>query len=198
MLSLIQNRLPSRREAALVFTACAFVINFWSIFNILNWMPSFLLHLRWWEILAVVSYIQAFALLESVIIFGVIVLAGVILPYRALRSDWVNKGSIFILVTGTWMVVYRYLPDILPQLIARAGALAVRFAIPETRVYLWTIGLFLFVWIASYLVGLRGLYGIASRKANRMQEFLERLQVLTYLYLSTGLIGAVIVLLRNL
>ena len=202
-MAIIKHRLPSRSEAWLLFIACAFVVNVWSIFNLLRWMPSLLGHLKPVEILVVFSYTQVFALIESIVVFVAILLIGFILPQGALRDHWIAKGSIIVFITGLWTVGYHYFADLLSAWRDFVDFLYPRLGLQVSEVGLLTAGFAIMViaWITSYIIVLRRLYARIRQKeafADRIHNLVERLAVLTLLYLASGLLGGIVVLIRNL
>jgi hypothetical protein len=73
----------------LTLSSILFVINVWTIVNILRAIPSWIMSRTVWEVIGIISYPLTFALLESVLLLlGLVILAG-ILPGKFLREKFV-------------------------------------------------------------------------------------------------------------
>ena len=92
------NRSPTKQEALLVFSACIFPIHIWITIVFLYNFPSLILKASLWQILGVLAYSLVFALIESLLLFGFLVLLVVILPRKVLRERFVHLGTLLALV----------------------------------------------------------------------------------------------------
>jgi hypothetical protein len=193
----IRQRLPSKQEARSLFFACAFTVNAWSIYNLLRWMPSMLPRLRIPQTVIIVSYTQAFALLESLVVFLAIISAGVILPKGALRDHWVAKGSSFLFISTAWAILYHNFPAFVPvwsrlgQIIDSIIATAVG---GQTTFFGFTI--FVIAYISLYVILLLGVFIRIQQKptfADGLQTLVDRMLVLALAYILIDLLGVFIV-----
>lgn len=91
---MIVQRLPAKRDAWLVFSACIFPLHIWATIVFLYNFPSLILKANIWEIAGVLAYMLVFALLESFFLFIFLVLLSAILPSRLFRERFVYLGSI--------------------------------------------------------------------------------------------------------
>lgn len=173
-----RSRFAPRRDILLLFGACVFPVQVWSIVNVLREVPAWVLRLSLWDLIGVIAYTQAFALLESAIIFLVLILLGAILPGRLFRDRFVAQGSMAVFLTSAWAVAAHYSDD------------AIR---------LWSAKMFL-LGFAVYLASVAVFYGLIHRHdrlAEAIRSLVERLLVLSLLYVSIDVLSLLIVAFRN-
>jgi hypothetical protein len=177
-LAIFRNRFPSRRDIVLVFAACVFPVHVWSTLNLLREVPAWVLRLSSWELIGVIAYAQAFAFLESVIILLVLVLLGAILPARLLRDGFVAQSSIMVFVASGWAIAVHYNSE------------AVRlWGLKEF--FLWSV--LCFATVAVFCV----LAHRYKRLERLLGSFIERLTVLSYVYVLLDLLSLFVVIVRN-
>lgn len=100
-LHLIISRLPSRQDSFLVLSACIFPIHSWHTIVFLYNIEKLVKKATIFQLFGVYSYILLIALLESLTLFGFIVLISIILPERLFRDRFVYLGaSLAILLAG--------------------------------------------------------------------------------------------------
>jgi hypothetical protein len=183
----ITSRLPERKELREVFNVVLFSVFGWSIRGFLFKMPSFLLYFGLKNNLAILCYMLAFALIETLIVTGVLALISMLLPARVLRKGFAYKGFLTILVASIALILfqgfsqvnffkdveasnYSSVPPLVVGLVVAVAALVVLFWIfqrwPRFQKYLLTL--------------------------------VEQFGVFTYIYVPLGLIGLVVVIIRNL
>ena len=75
-MGIFKSRRLSRGDLSLSFVAIAFPVHVWAIINILDFLPAWLLRLSTWELAGVISYPLVDALLESCILWVVLVALG--------------------------------------------------------------------------------------------------------------------------
>src|SRR5512138_2561192 len=93
----LRTRLPSRRDSLLAFGVVLFAVFGWSIRGFLYKLPSFALYFNLGSNLAIFSYMMAFALLESLLVTGLLIVFSVLLPSSWFRSGFAYKSFIFVL-----------------------------------------------------------------------------------------------------
>jgi len=183
----IQTRLPARRDAFLVFGVVLFAVFGWSIRGFFYKLPAFSLYFGLGANLAILSYMMAFALFESVVVTGALVLIGALLPSGWLRSGFAYKGFLIVLVTTVAMILFEgwYRADFLKDLLAGQT-----YPVPP------------FIWGAVGSVLVLALLLRLFRWKPRLQQYaldmVERLSLFTYIYVPLGIIGLVVVIVRNL
>jgi hypothetical protein len=171
----------------LVFGAVIFAVYGWSIRGFFYKLPSFMLYFGLGANLAILCYMLAFALLESLLVTSLLVLVSVILPSRWLKAGFAYKAFLVILVATIAMILFEgyyraaFLKDILagqtypfpPFILGMAGSILALAAL------LW-----LFHW--------------KPRLQAYALDVAERMSLFTYIYVPLGIIGLVVVLARNL
>ena len=175
---IIQQRLPHRQEVVYVFSVAVFVVFGWSLRGFFNLLPSFLRNQTPNGILGILSYMMAFALVESLLVIGGLVLASVVLPGKWYKEGFAHKSFLIILVAAIWIIrLQGYLSDEWPAKEILIQGFGVAFLI-----------LILLLVIVHFLKPLQ----------NLVLEVEDRLQVFLYLYVPVGILGVLIIIIRNL
>ena len=172
------TRFPERLEIEAALGFLLFAVFTWSIRGFLSELPSFLLYYTLGNILGIFSYMMAFALLESLLIMGLLLLAAFILPERWLRQHFARKATVLILVVGGAMI---YLQTILT------------FQLPSLKEVALVAGLPL-----MSLVVLLYFVNSNQRVQAVLDNILERFKIFSYIYIPLGLIGFFVVIVRNI
>ncbi len=182
-----------RQGLASLFLTCAFPFHFWTlilVFRDISWLTA---RTNVWDAIGVASYAMLFAFVESVAVFLVVALAGLIVPWRWPSDRRIAFLGMLLLITAAWGMIAQllflwnvFLPAqaILylrnsghPLRLLYAGALAI-----VTPTVLLPVFLFL-----------------RSKKAvPLMQNLMERFSLLAMVYLPLDLLGLVIVIIRNI
>jgi len=178
-LATFKARLPSRRDLWVTFSSIIFVINVWAIINILRAVPSWILSRTIWEMIGIISYPLAFALLESVLfLFGLVIFA-VILPGKLLRENFVSQGSLAGLIATIGMVLaHLYGKD---------------FGIWSVRGFGKYLLLLIGIIIASWI-----LINFFKRLIKIIESIAERLPPLSIVYLALDILAIIIIAVRNI
>ena len=174
----ITNRLPARIEIEFVFGFLVFAVFTWSIRGFLLEIPAFLLYYRLPDIFGIFSYMMAFALLESVLIMGIILLLTIIFPTRWLCQGFAYKSTAILLIFGGAMI---YLQKILTFQLPTIKELLLVTAIPLLS-----------------LIVLLFLLSTNQRLRTIIDATLERFRIFSYIYIPLGLIGFVVAIFRNI
>jgi hypothetical protein len=131
-----------------------------------------------WDLSGVIAYILAFALFESLLVLLCVIVIAYILPGRFFRKRFVANSTLLILLTSGW-------------------AIAAHFN--NQAISLWGLRDFLF-WFGIYIASIGLFYGLLLRfnsMERAMNALADRLTVLVYLYTPLSILGAIILLLRN-
>jgi hypothetical protein len=180
-------RLPARSDILLVWGVVLFAVFGWSIRGFLYKLPSFALYFGVGANLAIVCYMLAFALLESMLVTGLLVLFGMLLPAGWLRDGFTYKSFLIIFDTSLAMVLFEgyYKADFFKDILAGAT-----YPFPP----------FVEGAAASFMLLSALLWLFRSRP--RLQKYVlyvvEQLSLFTYIYVPLGIVGLVVVLIRNL
>jgi hypothetical protein len=186
-LKVMRKKLPMRAEVLSVFNVLIFVVFGWSIRGFLFEIPSFLLYLSLGDITAVVFYMMAFAFFECVLLTGGLVIVSMILPSNWFKTGFGYKGFLIILVATTCFILFQgyykvgffqnflnndYSP-LRPVLIGMGSGLVV-------------------------LGGLFWLFHNRPRLQKYLSTFIEQFSVFSYIYVPLGVIGILVVFVRNI
>jgi hypothetical protein len=157
-------------------------LHIWSIIIFFFNLPAVAMRANTWMVLGVFSYIQVFALIESVIIFIFLVFVNISLPENLFRDRFVAQGTLLFLATFFWLLPIHLSLDIMP-------------VISNYMNY----SLFLFIWTALFLVMLIG-GSMFLRRFNQIEiqitHFAERIFTLAVIYVVVDLACFLIVFIR--
>jgi hypothetical protein len=151
----------------------------WSVIGMLNdGLPGWSLQMRAWDVIGVVAYVQAFALVESTAVFLPILCLSILLPPSWFRDKFVALGTGFVYLSAGWSV---FAQD------------------HDNALRTWGYQQLL-PWVGAYLASLL-LFAVLIHRSSRVEaliiSFVDRLTVLASAYLFVALAAVVIVLLRN-
>jgi len=169
----------SRKTHIYLFAACAFFIHVWSIFNLLKEVPAWILRLNLWDLVAVIAYTQIYALVESLIVFLMLVFLSLALPLPRNETRFVAQISLVIVLTAAWVVLAHSEDEILST---------------------WGIRQFL-PWILMYSLSLIAALFIVYRSRTLeklLLTFVERITVLSFIYVFVDLLSVFVVIIRNI
>jgi hypothetical protein len=179
----LKAKLPSRQEAFAVFSVILFIVFSWTLYRVFWWVPSWLEYLSIWGILIIVSYVLAFALFESLAVFILVATIGLILPKKYFKDQYIVQGCSLAALLG--LVAF---------LVQRKISLIYRLELWQTVAYPWLI-----------LLGILALVPVISMVFKRFQGLArlalavaERMTIFAYVYMPLGLIGLLVVVIRNL
>jgi hypothetical protein len=162
-----------------MFASCVFLVYSWSILTFLHRLPGWMLHLSIQEILGMFAYALASALVESLTIPFLLVVPATLLPARYFRDKFAAHGTLTMLVVAFWAVVFQYI-------------YASTRKWDSHKMLLWSV-LFLSSLLLSWML---------VQRLERLEKVLnwlgERLTAFLYIYVPLGLLGLVVVLVRNI
>jgi hypothetical protein len=164
----------TRQGLTQIFVYCAIPIHIWAIINMLRDIPSWLLYMRIWEVIATICYTLCFALFETLIVLLVVLLAGLIVPRRWVLEKYVPLCSVWLTELAVMAIVMQhFITQYLPK-----------------RLMLGSCVLILGV---STLIVLRfpGIGKVA-------RAISERLSVLSFIYIILDVLGVFVVVARIL
>lgn len=159
--------------------ACAIPVHVWSIVNWLRDVEAWLLRFDAWGFATIVGYIQAFALLESVIAVSFFLLLGVILPRSFFIDHFASQSAVTMLVATAWIAYFH-------------------LNFHSVTTLRWTS---LLIWLLSLGITMLAA-NIALLQSNRLEaavaEIVDRFTLLALLYVALDLVGVAILLVRNI
>lgn len=189
-------RLPfrySKQDLWSLFLITAFPIHVWTIILVLRDLSWVTERTNVWDAIGVGSYGLVFAFIESVVVFLILVLLGLLIPGKWREEKRLALLAVLFLVIASWAIagqLYFLAGITLPGWIYR---LLAQSSHPLQVLYGGVLSLVLVtVLIPTALV-------IQSGKAMRVvRGLIERLSLLTLIYLFLDFVGLVIVILRNI
>ena len=192
MMHSLTNRY-SRQDLWSLFLICAFPLHFWTLILVFRDMSWVIERTNLWDGIGVASYGMLFAFAESLVLFVVIALLGLLTPAHWTGDRRIAFLSLLVIITAVWGMLRQllFLWNVsLPAPILRFVAQSEH---PLRLLYAISLAVVLPTVLVPVYLFLR-----SHRSVRFMQELTERLSVLTWLYLLFDLAGLVIVILRNL
>lgn len=174
----LKNRIVSRNELIYALAASIFVIHIWSIYNMLEQIPAWILRLGYWDLAGVISYTLVFALIESLIVILFLIILAAVLPARIFKDKFVAISSAFIFLAAAWIVpIHLY----------------------EKSIRSWGIkGMLPLLVLAGISFGVSYALVMYSNKFEiYVNRFMQRVTVLAYVYVFIDLIAVIIIVSRN-
>lgn len=180
-LGIFKYKWSAKAEYFKLFLVCSIPIHIWAYINLFNDIPAMQLQMSIWRILSVASYVLAFALFESLLIFGLIFLICLLLPERLFGVKLIHLVAI-IVITVSILISFIHLYDY------------------------WEIDSLSFAdWIVSWVlfglfVTITLLFFITryKRVQKGFQSVIDRLAVLSLVYISLDILGLFVITVRNL
>jgi len=176
-----------------LFLICAFPLHLWTLifaFRDISWLTE---RTNLWDAIGVVSYGMIFAFVESVVIFLVLVLLGLILPAQWYSDRRIAFLSLLILLTSVWGMISQLLLVWSVPLPIQAIQFLRSSNHPLRILYAACLG------VVTPTILLPLYFFIKSKKSMAfMQDLMERLSLLAAFYLFFDFVGLIIVIIRNI
>lgn len=176
-----RNKWSTKSEYFRLFLVCAFPVHFWAYINLLNDMPSMVLEMGVWRIMGVAAYVLVFALLESIFVFGLLLLISFVLPERLFGVKFVHVGTIFIL-TSSFCFLFIHLYS--------------QWEIKSLSFEYW-LALWVLIGLSVFLIAVYWLT-VNQRVQKLFQSGIESLAVLSLAYISLDMVGLLVIIIRNI
>ena len=177
----LKSKIPSWSELLPVFSILIFLVFTWTLYRMFWYLPSWLGDLPVWDVLIMAAYVLSFALFESLVMLGLMVLIALILPSRIFRQDFVAQASALALLLGAGAYLLQRKMGILYELSLRQLAFYPLVVLAAILVFI-----LVFSYLFKRFEGLRRL----------VHKFAEWMTVFAYIYVPLGLLGLVVVILR--
>ena len=176
-----------------LFLMCVFPQHLWTLvlaFRDMSWLIE---RTNIWDAVGNASYALLFAFIESLLVFGLLALVGLVAPKQWEVNRRVAFLTLLLFVTVIWAMVAQllylwniWLPPILVQFIASTRR-------PLVMLYLFSLAL------VAPTVSLPVLVFLRSKKAlPALLDLMDRLSTLSMLYLFLDMVGLVVVIIRNI
>jgi hypothetical protein len=101
----IAARVPPAADIVRTYLACLFPIQAWSVYALLHELPAWLVQLSAWDVIGVVSYTEALALVESLVVFIPVLALAIVLPSAWLKRHFVAAGTGAVYLAATWFAL---------------------------------------------------------------------------------------------
>jgi hypothetical protein len=181
--STLRNRLPDRRQFIPVLSTIVFIVFTWTIYHALYQVPGWLYYLTLPGILALMAYILGFALFESLLVAALLLAYCFLLPSRWFKENFAAQGFLLsILLTMTAYLLRTGFEKI--QKLENWQLAAIPLAI--------ILGIALLAPLLASLLN----------RIPKLKEWLDiisnRLTVFSYIYIPLGIVGWLVVFVRNL
>jgi hypothetical protein len=176
-----------------LFLICAFPLHLWTLifaFRDISWLTE---RTNLWDAIGVVSYGMIFAFVESVVIFLVLALLGLILPAHWYSDRRIAFLSLLILLTSVWGMISQLL------LVWRVPLpiQAIQFLRSSNHPLRMLYAACLAVVTPTILIPVY-LFIKSKKSIAFMQDLMERLSLLATFYLFFDFVGLIIVIIRNI
>jgi len=161
-----------------VFGIVAFVCFSWSLIGFFNKLSSFILYFTLEEIGSVFAYMMAFALLESLVVTGFLVLLSALFPSEWLKNGFAYKGFLVtVILTIDAILFQKFLPYRTPSALL--------------------LGLSTILPMAIIVIMIHVLQS-RPKLQNLFINVQDRFLILLFAYLPIGLVSLLVVTVRNL
>jgi hypothetical protein len=181
----IAQRIPTAPERRLILAAVVVPLYTWAVVMFFNALPSYLLRMTIGSALSILAYVLSLALIESLLVTGVLFFVCLALPSRFFKDHCVPQGAVIIWVMFFWTI-------------------PVHFQKPFMDRIGWNFNIYypvVVVWVVSIVAALFGFSYLVRRKpgfAATLVDIADRLTVLSSLYIFVSIISLVVVIIRNL
>jgi len=179
----LKSKLPLRKELMAVFSTAVFITFSWSIYRMFFQVPSWVFYLTLNDILWISAYVVGFALLESTLLLGFMVLLSILYPEKHFKSKFVAQSTLTLLVLTV-------------------GALLYQQNIGMLKWWGWLeLLIFILASIASLtllVLSLSFLFDRLARLKVLIESIADRLTVFSLIYIPLGVLGLVVMIFRNL
>ncbi len=179
----LESKLPSRQEVLPVFSVIVFIVFTWTLYRMFFQIPSLLFYMRVWDVLIISAYVLAFALLESVVVLGLLLIFSLLFPVKYFKDNFVAQGSTVVLMISMGAVALQRKMKIMYKLDGW-----------ELILYLFVIlaAVVFVIYVASYIYDR---FKILPRLINTVAE---RMIVFVILYVPLSILGLFVVFVRNI
>jgi hypothetical protein len=182
-LNQLRARLPGRAELLPVFAVFSFFTFSWSLYRMFWYVPGWLEYLSIWKVLVIAAYVLMAALLEAAVMAGLVSLLSLAFPRRLFKDLFVLQGCALAALTGLGAV-----------LIQRKINLVYRLEIWQMALYPAILLVMIIAFVLLMAWALQR-FPLMSRLGAALAE---RMTIFAYLYAPLGLLGMLVVLVRNL
>ncbi len=186
------NKYYSKQNLWSLFLICAFPLHLWTLllaFRDISWVAE---RTNFWDAIGVVSYGMIFAFFESIIFFLFALLSGMLVPVGWGKDKRLAIMSVLTLILALWAMfpqLYALLSWNIPDWLIRS---LVESAHPLRNIY----AIALAFTIPSVVLPILMIYR-SEKILRNILDGIDRLSLLTSLYLFFDLIALIVLIIRN-
>lgn len=181
----LANRLPSRAEVMLLYAAAAVPIHTWAVLIFFHALPAYLLRMSIGSALSILAYVLSLALIESLLITGLLVFVCLALPEKFFKRYCVPQGAWVFWIIFSWGILAQFQNELL-------GWLNWNFTIYQVIITIWVISFVGVLFGGSLLLRRQPRFGAS------LQTIADKFSLLAGVYLALDLVSLLTVLIRNL
>ncbi len=193
MLATFFTKRYSRQDLWSLFLMCALPLHVWTMilaFRDMSWVAD---RTNSWDAVGVFAYGLLFALAESIVVFLVVAILGIIVPARLDRPGRLALLTVLVLVLSLWAIVEQLFFLAAVQLPGAFFTFLIQSGHPLRTLYLVLIALVAITVLVPVALVVRSKRAVAF-----VQALIDRLSLLMMFYLVFDALGLVVVLIRNL
>jgi len=176
-------RLPTMQQIWPVFSIVLFITNSWLLYRFFYQIPSWLYYLRFTNIIILLAYTLAFALIESIIVIGFVILICMFFPSRIFKAKFVTQGSVQVFIISLLTYVLRQSVEDLATMDE------------------WSIAAICLA-VILLLVVMAAIIFLIYKRFPVLEKWIsliaDRLTIFGNLYATLGVLGMLIVVVRNI
>jgi len=178
-MSTFKSNFPTRAQITNVFGVIVFIVFTWSLYRMTWFLPSWLKG-SIQDVLTTSSFVMVFALFESLIILGTLLLFAFLLPVKVYRDTFVPTSTTLLTILACFSVyLLQSKVDIIYQLELR-------------ELVLYPILILVAVIILVFLLSL--IFNRFESPARIISSIAERMTVFLYIYLPLSILSILIIL----
>ena len=178
-----------------LFLVCAFPFHLWTILLVLKDVEWITRRSDFWDAIGVGAYALIYAFLESFVFFMFIVILGILLPWKWERNKVFAQLGFISMWIQFWAILFQFYRH--RNLVSPLFFSDWLISTGHPLVYgIVVIGLLIIIVIGSAIVPIY-LIGYKHQVEKKIVSFLERVTILSILYIALDIISAVILLIRN-
>jgi len=183
---ILGKELPPKSEIAPIFATIVFPIYSWTIYRLLWNLPSWLKDLfSIWDMLILIAYGLAFALIESLTILGFVLFLRVVLPEKYFKDKFVAQGTAMLWVFFISTIVAQY----------TIASFIFNWRPKEFAVYSTLL-------LAACILLIAVLPRVLIHRFTKLESFFaslaDRMTIFLFIYLPLGVLSLIVVILRNI
>jgi len=179
----LESKLPSRQEVLPVLSVIVFIVFTWSLYRMFFQVPSLLFYMRVWDVLIIISYVLMFALFESTVVLGLLLIFSLVFPAKYFKEKFVAQGSTVVVMISMGAFALQRKMNIMYRLDG------------------WELILYPLVILAAIVLVIFATSYIYDRfkiLPRIINAFAERMIVFVLLYVPLSIIGLLVVFVRNI